>query len=47
MDWVREIDIKIRTNYFFNDTIKAKNLDSNKIKIDQKSYKDIGTTLVM
>ena len=38
---VKDIDIKNRTWYFFNDIIKMKNFDSNKIKIDEKSYKNI------
>ena len=33
--------IKNRTYYFFNDMITTKNLDPNKIKIDEKSYKNI------
>ena len=38
---IQDIDIKNRTYYFFNDTINIKNFDSNNIKIDEKSYKDI------
>ena len=37
----KEIDIKNRTYYFFHDMINIKNLDPNKIKIDEKSYKNI------
>ena len=37
----RDIDIKHRTYYFFDDMINIKNLD--KIKIDEKSYKNIIT----
>ena len=33
-------DIKNRMYYFFDD-INVKNLDPNKIKIDEKSYKNI------
>ena len=33
----KEIDVKNRTYYFFDDTINIKNLDSNKIKIDKRS----------
>ena len=36
---VKDIDIKNRTYYFFNDIINIKNFDSNNIKIDEKSYK--------
>ena len=38
---VKDIDMKNRTWYFFNDIIKIKNFDSNNIKIDEKSYKNI------
>ena len=34
---VKDIDIKNRTYFFFNDIIDIKNFD---IKIDEKSYKD-------
>ena len=35
----KDIDTKNRTYYFFNEMINIKNLDPNKIKIDEKSYK--------
>ena len=38
---VKDIDIKNRTYYFFNDTINIKSFDPNNIKIDAKSYKNI------
>ena len=38
---VKDTDIKNRTYYFFNDIISIKNFDSNNIKIDEKSYKNI------
>ena len=34
-------DIKNRTYYFFDDLTNIKNLDPNKIKIDEKSYQNI------
>ena len=34
-------DIKNRTYYFFYDMTNIKNLDPNKIKIDEKSYQSI------
>ena len=37
----KEIDIKNCTYCFYNDMINIKNLDPNRIKIDQKSYKNI------
>ena len=46
----KDIGIKNCTYYFFDDIINIKNLDSNKIKIDEKSEKsvliyDIGCTV--
>ena len=38
---VKDIDIKNRTYYLFNDTINIKSFDPNNIKIDEKSYKNI------
>ena len=38
---VKDIDIKNRAYYFFNDFINIKNFNSNNIKIDEKSYKNI------
>ena len=38
---VKDIDIKKRRYYFFNDTINIKKFDPNNIKIDEKSYKNI------
>ena len=41
MRLVKQIDIKNRTQYFYNDMINIKKFDSNLLKIDKKSYKDI------
>ena len=41
MGLVKQIDIKNRTYYFYNDMINIKKFDSNLLKIDKKSYKDI------
>ena len=41
MNTVIEINVKNFTYYFFNDMINIKNLDLNKIKIDEKSYNNI------
>ena len=41
MGSIKEINIKNRTYYFFNDMINIKNFDSNLLKIDKKSYKYI------
>ena len=40
---VKDIDVKNRTYYFFNDIIIINNFDPNNIKIDEKSYKNILT----
>ena len=37
----KDIDIKNRTYYFYDNVNNIKNLDSNKIKIDKKSYKNV------
>ena len=42
MGLVKQIVIKNRTYYFYNDMIDIKKFDSNLLKIDKKSYKDIG-----
>ena len=42
METVKQVDIKNRTYYFYNDMIKIKKFDSDFLKIDEKSYKDIG-----
>ena len=39
----KEIDIKNRTYYFFDDIINTENFDPNKIEINEKSYKNILT----
>ena len=42
MDVIKQINIKNRTYYFYNDIINLENFKSNLLKIDKKSYKDIG-----
>ena len=42
MGLVKQINIKNRTYYFYNDMINIKNFDPILSKIDRKSYKDIG-----
>ena len=39
---VKQINIKNRTYYFYNDMISLKNFEPNLLKIDRKSYKNIG-----
>ena len=42
MGIVKQIDIKNRTNYFYNGMVDIKKFDSNLLKINKKSHKDIG-----
>ena len=42
MGTAKQIHIKNRTYYFYHDMIDIKTFDSNLLKIDKKSYKDIG-----
>ena len=39
---IKQIDIKNRTYYFFNDMINIKEFDSSQLNIDKKLYKNIG-----
>ena len=41
MGVVKQIYIKNRTYYFYNDIIDLKNFDARLLKIDKKSYKNI------
>ena len=38
----KKINIKNRTYYFYDDIINLGNFDAGLLKIDKKSYKDIG-----
>ena len=42
MENIKQINIKNRTYYFFNEMINIKNFDSSLLKIDKKSYKNVG-----
>ena len=42
MGEVKQKNIKNRTFYFYNDIIDLKNFDARLLKIDKKSYKNIG-----
>ena len=42
MGTIKQINIKNQTYYFYNDIIDLENFKSNLLKIDKKSYKDIG-----
>ena len=39
---VKGINIKNHTYYFFDDIVNIQEIDPNNIKIDEKSYKNIG-----
>ena len=41
MGKVKQIEIKNRTYYFYNDMINLKNFESDLLKIDKKHYKNI------
>ena len=41
METTKQINIKNRTYYFYNDIIDIENFDAKLLKIDKKSYKDI------
>ena len=41
MENIKQINIKNRTYYFHNNIINIEEFDSNLLKIDKKSYKDI------
>ena len=41
MGKIRQINIKNRTYYFYNDTIDLEKFQSNLLKIDKISYKNI------
>ena len=41
MGEIKQINIKNRTYYFYNDIIDLKDFDAKLLKIDKKSYKNI------
>ena len=41
MGSLKEINIKNRTYYFYNDIINIETFDSNMFKLDKKSYKNL------
>ena len=42
MEKIKDINIKNRTYYFYDDMVNIKDFDSNLLKIDKKSFKNIG-----
>ena len=43
---IKQINIKSRTYYFFNDMINIKDFDASLIKTDKKSYKNIDISYI-
>ena len=41
MGSIKQINIKNRTYYFYNDNIDIKTLDSSNLKLDKKPYKNL------
>ena len=41
MEKIKQIEIKNRIYYFYNDIINIEEFDSNLLKVDKKSDKDI------
>ena len=42
MGVIKQINIKNRTYYFYNDIVDLKDFDAKLLKINKKSYKNIG-----
>ena len=42
MGEVKQINIKNRTYYFYNDQINLKDFDASLLKVDKEDYKEIG-----
>ena len=41
MEGIKQINIKNRTYYFYNDIINPDEFDGGKIKVDRKNFNDI------
>ena len=41
MGSLKQINIKYRTYYFYNDIIEIQTFDSNMLKLDKNSYKNL------
>ena len=41
MGEVKQINIKNRSYYFYNDQVNSKDFDARLLKVDNKDYKDI------
>ena len=47
MGETKQINIKNRTYYFYNDQIDLKDFDARLLKIDKKDYNDIGLIFII
>ena len=47
MGKVKELNVKNRTHYFFDNMINIKNFHSDLLKIDKKPYKDLVIFIVL
>ena len=47
METTKEINIKNRTYYFYNDIINLDEFDESKIKVDKKDFNDIDIFLIL
>ena len=41
MEEIKQVNIKNRTYYFYNDVINLDEFDGSKIKVDRKNFNDI------
>ena len=46
MEEVKQINVKNRNYYFYNDIINLKDFDAKLLKVDKKSYKDIDVSYI-
>ena len=46
MGSIKEISIRDRTYYFFDDMFNIRNFDSSLLKVDKKSYKHVDTYFI-
>ena len=47
MKSTKQINIKDRTYYFYNDIIDIKTFDSNMLKVNKKTYKNLDVFLIL
>ena len=47
METIKQINIKYRTCYFYNDIINLDEFDESRIRVDKKDFNDIDIILAM